>query len=396
MTERLYYHDSSILAFKSRVTGITRAGDVYRVTLDKTAFYPTSGGQLHDTGNISGDAVVEVIEENGEVYHVLAGKPQFEVGDKVAGKIDDARRRDNMQKHTGQHILSRSLIEIADAETVSARLGAEDSTIDINRETLPGDSLARAEDLANLIIFQNRPVRIEFVPHDQLKDIPLRKIPDRTEEVYRIIIIENFDWSACGGTHCTATGAVGVIKITGQEKIRSNLRLHFLTGLIALDDYRWRFDQIDQISNLFTRHGKESVTAVKALFAENTLLRRKNAELKKELLPSYIEKWYAGAVDVGGRRIIALDFSGEDFREAREAALGIINAHEVVALILVDDKILVGVAKEMPLSAAELVTKVAAHFGGKGGGSPQLAQGGGFRPEDLKVLIADPGRIFDL
>ncbi len=396
MTERLYYHDSSILTFKAKVTGIDRVEDHFRVRLDQTAFYPTSGGQLFDTGNLSGTTVIEVMEEGGEVYHRLDQKPDFTVGDRVSGKIDYERRRDNMQKHTGQHILSRSLIETCGAETVSAHLGEEDSTIDVNRSNLGDDDLRQAETLANEIIFQNRPVTIEFVPHDRLKEIPLRKIPDREEADYRIIIIKDFDWSACGGTHCGATGSVGIIKITGRERIRDSLRLHFLTGLKAVDDYDWRFEQIEKISNIFTRHGRESLAAVENLMEENAQLRKKSAELRRQLLPTHMAQWYEKAVDIAGTKIIAIDFSGEDFKEARQAALGIINTYKAVAVIGSDDKLIIAVSKDLPHSAAELLKKAADHFGGRGGGSPQMAQGGGFKTEDIKVLIAAPGKILDI
>jgi len=209
MTERLYYSDSYALTFKAAVTGISEVDGQYRVTLDKSAFYPTSGGQLYDTGNLSGERVIEVIEENGEVYHIFDKMPNFGIGDKVSGKVDEARRRDNMQKHTGQHILSRAFIEVCDAETVSSRLGDEDSTVELSKDTISEDEIRAAEELANMVIFEDRPVRIEFVPGDKLKDIPLRKIPDREEGPYRIIVIDDFDWSACGGRNSLPRDRIG-------------------------------------------------------------------------------------------------------------------------------------------------------------------------------------------
>lgn len=396
MTERLYYTDSQALTFKAAVTGIDEADGRYRVTLERSAFYPTSGGQLSDTGNLSGERVVEVVEDGGEVYHILESKPGFSVGDKISGKVDEARRRDNMQKHTGQHILSRAFIEVCDADTVSSRLGEEDSTIELNRETISEDDMRQAEELANIVIFEDRPVRIEFVPHEKLKDMPLRKIPDREEGPYRIIVIDDFDWTACGGTHCRGTGSVGMVKITGREKLRGHFRLRFLAGLSALEDYRWRFDQIERISNLFTRHGRESLAAVEDLIEENAALRKKNSELHKELLPTLTERWYGEAREIGGKKIVALDFSGADFTEAREAALGIINRYSAAAIIGVDDKLVVAVSKDFGASAADILKKAAELYGGRGGGSPQLAQGGGFSGEDIKVLLAAPEKILDI
>lgn len=396
MTERLYYTDSCMLEFKAGVIGIDYVNEKYRITLDRSAFYPTSGGQLFDTGYISGERVVDVIEENREVVHILEKKPAFLIGDEVEGKIDPARRRDNMQKHTGQHILSRAFIEICGAKTVSARLGEEDSSIDLDRDQVSKDDLINAEDLVNLVIFQNRPVKIDFISYEKLKEIPLRKIPDRQEGNFRIITIEDFDWSACGGTHCLATGSVGIIKVSGKEKIRGNLRVHFLTGLKALDDYRWRFDQIEAISNVFTRHGRESFDAVWALNEENKSLRRQVAELRKELLPMLVDRWYNDSIELNGNRIIALDLSGQDFKAAKGTALAVINKYDAVVLIGIDDKLLVAVSKSLSVSAADIIKNASERFGGKGGGTPQLAQGGGFNPEDIKVLIADPGMIINI
>jgi alanyl-tRNA synthetase len=396
MTDRLYYTDSYILSFKAKVTAVDEGDGRYRVRLDKSAFYPTSGGQLYDTGNLSGARVVEVVEENSDIYHVLDARPGFDVGDKVSGKIDGDRRRDNMQKHTGQHILSRAFIEVCGAETVSARLGEEDSTIDLNQEIIGEEGTRKAEALANEVIFENRPVSIQFVPHEKLREIPLRKIPDREEDRYRIIVIKDFDWSACGGTHCAATGSVGIIKITGQEKVHGNARLHFLTGMMGLEDYRWRFDQIERISNMFTRHGRESQAAVESLMEDYAQLKKKNAALRRELLPAHAEQWYCEAKEIGGRKIIALDHSGEDFKGARETALGIINRYDVIVMIGVDDKLLVAVSKDQTVSASDIVKRAAEEFGGRGGGSPQLAQGGGFRPDDIKVLLAAPEKILDI
>ena len=395
MTERLYYTDSRVLDFSASVLEISERAEGYQVILDRTAFYPSSGGQMHDTGELGGVQVTEVHEADETIIHVLDRRPSFAAGDTVAGMIDAVRRRDNMQKHTGQHILSQALIVVCNAATVSSRLGEDDCTVEVNRESLTPEQIRRAEELANVIIFENRPVMISFVPFVGLGQLPLRKIPERQEGDYRIVTIRDFDCSACGGTHCEATGSVGIIKITGREKIRGNLRLHFLTGLMALDDYRWRFDQIEEVSAMFTRHGRETAAAVTALQEDNGLLRKKVADLKRELLPLQIDGLYRQAVEVNGLKVVALDLSGEDFKEARDAALAIVNRYAAVVVAAADDKLLVAVSKELPTSAADILDGIVKRLGGRGGGSGQVAQGGGFTPADLKVLLADPARIFD-
>lgn len=396
MTERLYYHDSSVLTFTARVTGLKADAEMIRVVLDRSAFYPSSGGQLFDTGLLAEAAVKEVIEEDGEVIHILEKTPSFRIGDQIEGRVDGLRRRDNMQKHTGQHILSRALIEICDAATVSSRLGEEGCTVEVNRESLDEDLLRQAEKRANEIIFEDRPVTVSFVPYAKLAELPLRKIPDRQDGDYRIVTIADYDWSACGGTHCRTTGSVGLVKITTREKLRGHLRLHFLTGLMALEDYRWRYEQIEAIAVQLTRHGRESAEAVTTLLEENLRLRRKVGELKKELLPTLIDGWLERAVKWQNVAIVPLDFSGEDFKDAKDTAMAIINHRPAVVIVGCDDKLLIAVAKDLPFSAADLLKKAAARYGGRGGGSPQLAQGGGFAAADVKVLLAHPEIVFDV
>lgn len=393
MTERLYYQDSYQLEFEAVVTAVEKGDEGFKVLLDRSAFYPTSGGQLFDTGQMGGYVVREVAEDNGEINHILNEEPDFSIGEKVSCTIDEKRRRDNMQKHTGQHILSAALVEVCSAATISARLGEEDSTIDIKGDGIDIHDIERAEDLANLVIFKNRPVSISFLLFDELQNLPLRKMPKRREGEFRIITIEDFDWSACGGTHCSASGGVGIIKISRTEKIRGLLRIHFLTGLLALEDYRWRHEQIEAISNTFTRHGKESLAAVETLMEDRNRLRRKVTELKKEMLPSLMEKWYNEADTMAGRKIVTLDMSGDDFKDVKQTALALISGYELVVLIGCDDKLLAAVSPDINLSASEIIKKSAKLFKGRGGGSTQIAQGGGFKPEEIKVLLADPSAI---
>lgn len=396
MTERLYYRDSSLLTFSARVTGLTMDGDSARVVLERSAFYPSSGGQLFDVGTLGDTVVTDVIDEGDAVVHILDRAPSFAVGDEVEGRVDAGRRHMNMQKHTGQHILSRTFIEICGAATVSSRLGEDDCTVELDREAVPDDCVRRAETQANEIIFENRPVTIHFVPHEKLSEYPLRKIPDRQEGEYRIIHIADYDWSACGGTHCRATGSVGLIKITGHDKLRGHVRYHFLTGLTALDDYRWRYEQIEAIAGRLTRHGRESAAGVAALIEENGRLRRRIAELKKELLPTMIESWLQRAATYQDIPVVPLDISGDDFKETKDTVLAIVKRRPAVVIAGGDDRLLIAVADNLPFSAADLLKRAAAQYGGRGGGTPQLAQGGGFPPDAIKVLLAHPERVFDL
>jgi len=395
MTERLYYHDSDLLEFESKVIKIDEKDGLWRIYLDSTAFYPTSGGQLFDTGTLNEQAICEVLNENGDIAHIMKTVPDFKSGQTVLGKIDPERRRDNKQKHTGQHILSRSFIETCEAVTVSAHLGEEDSTIDLDASGLTDEQIVMAENLANDIIYKNRPVRMEFVSGDELAKYPLRKIPADKKDQYRLIIIEDFDWSACGGTHCNSTGEVGVIKITGQEKIRGCLRFHFLTGWIALEDYRWRYNQIESISNIFTRHARESLDAVRGLADEYASLKKKYNDTRRQLQPYIIEKWRSDAIELNNCRIIVRDLSGEEIKYIKELAQAVITEPKSVFIAITEDKLLIAVSLDSLWKAGDLIKKAEAKFGGRGGGSAQMAQGGGFAPDKLKVLIEDPTIILD-
>lgn len=396
MTERLYYNDSLLLEFEAQIEEIIQNENVWQVRLNRTAFYPTSGGQLFDTGTINDVKVINVTEDNGKIYHHIDAKPIFEEGDNVTGMIDPTRRRANMQKHTGQHILSQMLVRECQAKTVSAHLGEIGNTIDIDLPALSVEHIARTERRANQVIYENLPVEIVFCPRDKLGDYPLRKIPTRDAEELRLIIIKDYDWTPCGGTHCATTGGVGIIKITGSEKVRGNVRLHFLTGLEALEDYRWKHDYIESIARKFSCHGRDTIGNIDNLIALQADSKKTITALRKELQPSMIDKWLEGLIDICGHKVLSLDYSGGDFTEAREAVLGIISKEEIIAIIGCDDKILVAVSESVSISAREILSRVMDRLGGRGGGSDQLAQGGGCSVEDVKILIADPKWIFDI
>ena len=233
MTERLYYQDSYLKEFKARVLKKIKIDNRPAVILDRTAFYPTSGGQPYDTGVIQDVSVAEVVEEGDEIIHILKEEIKGKINSEVVGKIDWKRRFDHMQQHLGQHILSGALMKLWGVETVSFHLGEEVCTLDIAKEKLTGEEAKKAEECAYEIIFENRMVKCYFVEgEEELKRLNLRKMPDKKEEI-RIIEVEGFDLSACGGTHCRATGEVGLIKITKWEKRGEKIRLEFICGTRA-------------------------------------------------------------------------------------------------------------------------------------------------------------------
>src|ERR1700733_343706 len=243
MTDRLYYHDSYLTEFRARV--VDASPDGQRIYLDRTAFYPTSGGQPFDIGQLGGSDVIEVIDEGDRIAHVLSDSLSES---EVDGRIELGRRFDHMQQHTGQHLLSAVLVEMFGAPTVSFHLGAEACTIDVTGALEP-EQLREAERRANQIVFENRPVSISF--QHSSEDLGLRKPTEREGQV-RIVSIENLDRSACGGTHVRATGEIGPILIRKLDRVRGNLRIEFLCGGRSIARARADFDALSEIARVFS------------------------------------------------------------------------------------------------------------------------------------------------
>jgi alanyl-tRNA synthetase len=291
MTDRLYYQDSYLTEFRARV--VDASPDGQRIYLDRTAFYPTSGGQPFDTGQLAGLNVIEVIDEGDRIAHVLAGALS---DNEVEGRIDVARRFDHMQQHTGQHLLSAVLLEMFAAPTVSFHLGVESCTIDIARALEPAQ-LREAERRANQIVFENRPVTIGF--QHSSEDLGLRKPTEREGEV-RIISIQDLDRSACGGTHVRATGEIGPILLRKLDKIRGNQRIEFYCGGRAVARARADFEALSQIARAFSASIHDTPAMVEAQREKLQETDRTRRRLATEL------------AEVSGRALYGETAPGED------------------------------------------------------------------------------------
>src|ERR1700741_4807547 len=246
MTDRLYYHDSFLYDFDAEIRDAT---DLPRpaVILDRTAFYPTSGGQVFDTGWIQTDAakleVTEVAEtEDGRVVHYLeAPLKDLAPGTHVRGQIDATRRRDHMQQHTGQHVLSAAFVRLFNIPTVSFHLCDGYCPLDVDPPTLSKDQIEAAERLANEVILENRVVDIRFVTREEAGNLGLRKLPPAQRDELRLIDIHDFDLSACGGTHVNQTGQIGCVLLRKTEKVRQGWRVEFVAGQRAVATARRDF-----------------------------------------------------------------------------------------------------------------------------------------------------------
>ena len=368
-TERLYYTDAYLRQFQAQVAEVV---DGNRVYLDRTAFYPDSGGQPHDLGRIGGALVQDVIDEGDRVAHLMAG--ELAEASQVECEIDWSRRFDHMQQHSGQHLLSAVLVELFDIHTVSFHLGSESSTIDVAAPALDAAQLAAAERRANEVVFENRPVGIGFAANTV--DLGLRKASEREGEL-RIISIEGLDRSACGGTHVRSTAEIGPIAIRRIDKIRGNVRIEFLCGMRALNRARADFDGLSKIARQFSSALDDTPGVVAAQAERLAEIEKAYRKLSVEAAQRQGADFYAATEPGpdGIRRVIRANARIDD--DLRASAQGFVAGPKAVFIALSNDppSILVAASKDSGVHAGNLVKSAVTAHGGRGGGSPVLGQG---------------------
>lgn len=378
-TELLYYHDPYLRDFSARVLARRELTDRPAVALDRTAFYPTGGGQPNDIGTLTSDAgprvaVLDVTAENGLVWHVLAAPLD---ADAIHGVVDWDRRFDHMQQHTGQHVLSQALVHQCDAETVAFHLGAAYSTVDLNRTDLPPAALAAAEAAANAIVDAALPVTATFVTPDELAVLPLRKPPKVTEDI-RIVQVQGFDWSACGGTHVANTAQIGLIKIIATERRGPELRVTFLCGRRARADYARLKALAQGLVARFTTAEDEILEAVDRRAAEADALRKELADLERQWADATAAAlWAQAAPMAGGRAVVwATDTGVERAKRVAQALRAYPGAVVVLGVRGERPQVLCARAEGVAVDAGALLRTAVAAGGGRGGGRPDWAQGG--------------------
>ncbi len=294
-TKKLYLVDAYVDSFEARIVSCTRAEDGFEVILDATYFYPTSGGQRCDLGTIE-DAVVTSVHESpeGEVIHVTASPPPE---GNAACRIDRNRRFDHMQQHTGQHILSRAFIEVADAETVSFHMGEETCTIDLAAGDISPRKITEAEELANRVVWEDREVRVEEVDSSRAGDLELRKpLPPGVSNV-RLVEVEGFDVCPCCGTHVHRTGELGLVKVVKLEKAKQGTRVHFKVGARAYKDYSAKHELVSSLMSRLTTSSEGIGDKISKLTEENRSLRRKLKDAESRLVLVDRERLLADAQD---------------------------------------------------------------------------------------------------
>ncbi|MCB0034773.1 MAG: alanyl-tRNA editing protein, partial [Anaerolineales bacterium] len=333
MSERLYYTDAYTTRFDARVVEIIPQGQQTAVVLNQSYFYPASGGQPADSGYLNGVPVSDVVirPEDDAVLHLLAADT-FTAAT-VQAEVSWTRRFDHMQQHTGQHILSRAFLEIAAAETLSFHLSDNIVTIDIDRTDISAAELMAVEALANEVVWRNGPIQITFVSQDEIENLALRKRPPIKEgQKLRLIDIDGFDLTACGGTHVGRAGEVGLIKIVNQQRRGNKLRIEFYCGGRAVRDYETKNEIVQALMSEMTTSGDQLLAAVQKLKEERhqtqKILKKAQTELSQYEIAALIKE----AEKVHGINLVTQAVADKTVNELRLLATQLTSEPQTIAL----------------------------------------------------------------
>jgi len=387
VTERLYYSDSHLIEFEARVVDVTdRVSGWTAVVLNRTAFYPTGGGQPSDTGTLNGSRVVECIDDGEEgVLHVVQGAAPARDAI-VKGRVDWPRRLDHMQQHTGQHILSQAFVTLFNAPTRSFRVLESSCEIDIELSNPTTEIIERAVELANNVIWEDRAITILNVTSDEAAELPLRKGPARAGEL-RLIEIEGFDLTPCGGTHAHRTGEVGMIAVRSWERAKGLTRIEFVAGTRALADYRKANKSAREIAALFSAGRDDAPHLAAQMIDENKELHRRVRVLEEVAAGVEAEKLLATARD----GVVVHIFDSRDAESLKKLAHALIAKPKIVALLASRDKdtarLVFARSADTHGDMSALMREACAMLDGRGGGKPELAQGGGKNVKKLQDAL---------
>ena len=384
MTERLYYDDAYLTEFDARVTGCTEADGTWRVYLDRSAFYPTSGGQPFDTGTLGGARVLDVyVDENHDVCHVT-DRP-LEAGEAVHGEIDWPRRFDHMQQHAADHMIASALWRLMGGVTIGLHISGEVSTIDVAMPEgvthLSAGDVARIEQDVNVRIQRDVPVRCWFPEAEELKSLPLRKLPTVAEHV-RIVAIGTDEMVACGGTHPATAGQLGVVKIVGTAPARGKLRVSFLAGMRALRDYQRHYDFAQAAAASLSTSVECLPEQVSAMQEALKKAGQELGRLRRDSALRLLEQEAEAAPHLpDGTRVIVRMLEG-DVNLLKDAASHLIRRPGLAVMLGAETgegrtAFVFARSKDVDIHMGRLLSEAAVPLGGKGGGRPDFAQGGG-------------------
>jgi len=399
-TERLYYQDSHLIEFEARVIHKTeRVSGWTAVTLDRTAFYPTGGGQPSDTGSLDGELVRECIddEENG-ILHVVQGRAPA-VGAVVKGRVDWPRRLDHIQQHTGQHILSQAFVTLFKAPTRGFRVLHDICEIDVELSSPTDEVIERAVELANNVVWEDREITINNVTAEQAAQLTLRKESAREGEL-RLIEIEGFDLTPCGGTHAHRTGEVGMIVVRSWERAKGLTRIEFAAGTRALNEYRRANKTARTVAGLFSSGRDDAPKLAARMLEENKELHRRVRSLEEIAARVEADELLQSAtLTTQGANVVSRIFDKRDAESLKHLAMALIQHPNVVALLGSRDQDVARLVFAKSEGAAgdmnALMREACELLDGRGGGKPDMAQGGGKNVEKLKETILAAARAIE-
>ncbi len=373
MTQKLYLEEPYQTAFEARVVAsVALDAGTREVVLDRTLFYPESGGQLADAG-VLGSALVTAVREgeHDAVVHTVQGGVS-EAGE-VAGTIDWARRFDHMQQHTGQHVLSRAFIEAAGLATVSFHMGADTCTIDLGGSGFDDATARRAEDLANRVVAENRPITVSLVPIAELSQTELRRKVPEGVAIARIVSVADFDAIPCCGTHVRSTGELALVKVLRAERVKQFHRVHFKVGARALDDYREKHAIVQTLAHRLTTSALDVLHKVERMSEESQAASKRTKQLMQRLAEAHTPALLARATPAGALRVVV--YRDADAALVRAFATELQSQPGTVALLGADDGTVVcATARDVTLDLATAASAMARELGGSGGGKGGFAQ----------------------
>lgn len=404
MTERLYYNDSFLYDFTAQVLDtreLSRSDNrsTWAIKLDRTAFYPSSGGQPFDTGRLiaaskSGvqlEAAVEDVSEDddGEIWHRV--NKVLPPGAAIRGLIDVERRRDHMQQHTGQHLLSAAFIELLGARTVSFHLGDQISTIDLDHSALSRPDLLRVEKLANQVIGEDRPITVRYATREQAQQMGVRKLPERTGEI-RLIEIENFDLNACGGTHARTTGQIGGLLLRRVEKVKQGNRVEFLCGMRAVTTARADFELLAETAALYPCAPADLPGNIAKQREEARQIQKREARLLAELAELKAAQMLRETpTNHAGRRLFAQILEERDAAFIKLLAQKLTRESSGVVAVFGSSQgapaLVFARSEDVEIDMGTLLRELVTAAGGRGGGAKDFAQGGVPDSVALKSVI---------
>jgi alanyl-tRNA synthetase len=396
-TQLLYQEDVNILEFEANVVKHFSLPDGRTgVVLNRTYFYPTGGGQEHDTGEIGSARVVDVFkdEQNPHLVHVVQGNVN---AGPVVARIDTERRLRHMQHHTAQHLLTQCILRQAGFETVSANInGYSPSTLDIvtppasQANQISKSDLEQAEQQANQIIYEDKLVKTYFVSPEELRSIPLRRPPKLSENI-RIVEIDAFDYSPCGGTHVQHTGSIGLVKVLKTERQNEKTRIHFIAGLQAFELFRQMFDTFNGLATQISTSWQDIPEVISKQAEQIGGIQKELQALRQASIKLEANGLASAAEDVNGIKFIRASFRGRPMAELRQLAEELKQVPGTVAFLSSYD------SQKLSLSvtcgdgsgkdARHLLTQSLTQINGRGGGDAKLAQGGGTATEEQYAIF---------